>query len=256
MDEQEVNCSVCLEPFDEDDHSPRTLRCGHTLCTFCIEALLQRFVNDRNCPECRKPLKITNVYHLPVSYTVLRLSRTLSDVNFKLVNELLEDGDVCLEHGSPIITWCKECCKWMCRRCRCGNGCSDVLPLAEALLHLKRERVDKTNIMINSLYRKKEFYENMRLSLEVEIAQIKEKLENVVENLNKIEDAIVTVEEDEAKVVEINSIMRIERAIRRSKKHMEEFKDFLDENSRESTPEVPPLPAPIDFQVTIHHLYC
>lgn len=247
MDEQEVNCCICMEPFDEDDHTPRTLKCGHTLCSFCIESLLQRCVNDRNCPECRKPLKITNVSHLPVSYTVLRLSHVLSDVKYKLLNEVLGDGDVCLKHGFLINSWCKECDMWLCRRCKCREMCSDAMPYSDALLHLKRELVAETNLVIFDLLQKKEFYEEMKHSLELQISELKGKLEGVAEKLRKIEIGIASVQEDEAQVIEVNSVKRIERSIKQSKKHISELQNFMEENSRESTPEVP-LSTPVDLQ--------
>ncbi|CAD7704972.1 unnamed protein product [Ostreobium quekettii] len=50
-----MDCSLCCEPFEEDGHhAPRTLHCGHTFCTHCIEMLERtqpRF--SARCPECR-----------------------------------------------------------------------------------------------------------------------------------------------------------------------------------------------------------
>lgn len=55
--EREVNCPICFEQFEEA-HAPRTLRCGHTVCTPCLETILTRAAGDRLCPECRRPLKV------------------------------------------------------------------------------------------------------------------------------------------------------------------------------------------------------
>lgn len=74
--EREVTCPICFEQFGEE-HAPRTLRCGHSVCTPCLETILTRTAGDRNCPECRRPLKVTAVAHIPVSYTIMRLARAL-----------------------------------------------------------------------------------------------------------------------------------------------------------------------------------
>ena len=35
-------CSLCLRRFDEAEHAPRVLRCGHTFCTACLSGLVQK----------------------------------------------------------------------------------------------------------------------------------------------------------------------------------------------------------------------
>ena len=30
-------CCVCLDPYDNDEHKPKFLSCGHTLCLKCLQ---------------------------------------------------------------------------------------------------------------------------------------------------------------------------------------------------------------------------
>jgi hypothetical protein len=32
-----ITCSICLTEFDQDEHSPKFLPCGHTLCSSCLK---------------------------------------------------------------------------------------------------------------------------------------------------------------------------------------------------------------------------
>ncbi|CAL2043949.1 unnamed protein product [Caenorhabditis brenneri] len=46
-------CSVCLERFtEEDQHTPRVLKCGHTFCLGCITKLWKS--GYIKCPTCRE----------------------------------------------------------------------------------------------------------------------------------------------------------------------------------------------------------
>lgn len=71
--EREVTCPICFEKFEED-HAPRTLRCGHSVCTPCLETILARPAGDRNCPECRRPLKVRSSLSLSSLSAVANIS--------------------------------------------------------------------------------------------------------------------------------------------------------------------------------------
>lgn len=53
-----VSCVICTEQFrDAGERTARSLRCGHTLCTGCLELLLRGAISGaRACPSCREPL--------------------------------------------------------------------------------------------------------------------------------------------------------------------------------------------------------
>ncbi|XP_026288467.1 uncharacterized protein LOC113213575 isoform X2 [Frankliniella occidentalis] len=68
-----MECSVCLEPFDQEKRRPKCLPCGHTFCIECLS-------NDRfgaTCPQDRKRFP-TLPEDLPDNFTVLSLVSELS----------------------------------------------------------------------------------------------------------------------------------------------------------------------------------
>ncbi|XP_045610055.1 tripartite motif-containing protein 72 isoform X3 [Procambarus clarkii] len=265
MEEHEVNCSVCLEPFHEELHSPRTLRCGHTFCTPCIEALLQRSHQDRICPECRKPLKISAVAHIPVSYTILRLSRALSSANSDPhIRVQIEDGEACLVHGAPIISWCQPCNNWLCRECMCKKECTTSMNLSEALLYLKQTYVDGAEKSLSILTDKKALFVKGKQKIDQEMLELRQKSAKLDEALKKLDEGIIALEEYEAKAVEASSSRRLVRVLNKTNTYVADIntwlKDLVQESALEApsktvlpttvpavpTPEVP-LSGPIDF---------
>ncbi|XP_026292706.2 uncharacterized protein LOC113217070 isoform X2 [Frankliniella occidentalis] len=50
----ELQCDICFLQFDLDNHRPKVLPCGHTICKQCVEnpAL------GRKCPVCRKNMAV------------------------------------------------------------------------------------------------------------------------------------------------------------------------------------------------------
>ena len=66
-------CPVCLDEYNENNHLPRNLPCGHMACTDCISVILAS--STPRCPECRSNIVSESVTELPVSYTVLHLAQ-------------------------------------------------------------------------------------------------------------------------------------------------------------------------------------
>lgn len=69
---------MCLTGFDGAVQRPRTLPCGHTVCTLCIEKLKGQ--DCVTCPECRLKHAIPEGGQFPVSYTIEALIRMMRDV--------------------------------------------------------------------------------------------------------------------------------------------------------------------------------
>lgn len=48
---KDIECKICCEPFDDDDHRPlMLLTCGHGACRKCIDEIMER---TGLCPTCR-----------------------------------------------------------------------------------------------------------------------------------------------------------------------------------------------------------
>ncbi|KAK3877501.1 hypothetical protein Pcinc_017788 [Petrolisthes cinctipes] len=226
MAEGEVNCIICLEVFEENGHMPRTLRCGHTLCTPCLAALLERPPNQRSCPECRHPIKITSVDHVAVSYTVLRLARALEQAQGAGLS--IRSGDTCPSHSRPFSAWCKLAKRWVCPRCKCHPSCSQLVPLKEAVLNDKRQTVKDTEDRLASL-------ENIKGKLRERRDKLVKQLDEVNTALTRLGQVISGLEETEAHVVNAATPTTLSRANARHKPNMKAATELLAKHSTQDS---------------------
>ncbi|XP_050706384.1 uncharacterized protein LOC126991736 [Eriocheir sinensis] len=70
-------CPVCLTGFDDLVQRPRTLPCGHTVCTLCTDKLKEQ--GRVTCPECRVSHVVPEGGQFPVCYIVEAFIRRLRD---------------------------------------------------------------------------------------------------------------------------------------------------------------------------------
>ncbi|XP_034250930.1 uncharacterized protein LOC117651224 [Thrips palmi] len=59
-----MECPVCMDEFDVAARRPKSLPCGHTVCSHCLEGLQQRL-----CPKCRKGF--SDPAKLPDNFSIL-----------------------------------------------------------------------------------------------------------------------------------------------------------------------------------------
>lgn len=78
-----MECSVCYSTFDSHEHRPRTLPCGHTFCTTCIEGVVDRTSSTARCPSCRAFSFATFAEQFPVSYIAEALMTQLEKMKMK-----------------------------------------------------------------------------------------------------------------------------------------------------------------------------
>ncbi|XP_050717847.1 uncharacterized protein LOC126999354 [Eriocheir sinensis] len=72
-----AECPVCMIGYDGTLHRPRTLPCGHTVCTLCIDQLKEQ--GRVACPECRVSHAVPEGGQFPVCYAVEALIRMMRD---------------------------------------------------------------------------------------------------------------------------------------------------------------------------------
>ncbi|XP_063856166.1 uncharacterized protein LOC135097961 isoform X2 [Scylla paramamosain] len=75
MDDNVEDCPVCLNTFDDTLRRPRTLPCGHTVCSPCIDGLKQQ--GAVTCPTCRASHAVPEAGQFPIAYAVEGLVRRL-----------------------------------------------------------------------------------------------------------------------------------------------------------------------------------
>lgn len=118
------NCQICINPYDDGNHSPIVIQCGHTFCKTCVKRILQQksgSINNNNnnsislfgiipqqkekCPVCKKP--ISNNELVP-NYELLSL---ISNSKRKLDN-------LCESHNSETLNfYCNNCKQLICQMC-------------------------------------------------------------------------------------------------------------------------------------------
>lgn len=66
-------CLVCLQSYDEAQHRPMMLPCGHTICVSDLRSLLTGPRSNPLCPLCRSPLPTTQpADKFPTNYQLLQ----------------------------------------------------------------------------------------------------------------------------------------------------------------------------------------
>lgn len=71
------DCLVCLTPFNDTLQRPRTLPCGHSFCTQCINGLQEQ--DPVTCPTCRCRHTVPEGGQFPISYTLEAVIKRMRD---------------------------------------------------------------------------------------------------------------------------------------------------------------------------------
>ncbi|XP_064106680.1 uncharacterized protein LOC135215666 [Macrobrachium nipponense] len=122
----ELQCCVCKQNYS-DWVIPRSLPCGHSVCSVCISQIV---LHRKSCPECRTPFQEDTAQDLPVNHSIQRLSRVLNfkgpdhDGNLQLEFPITfqhsrkqENAGKCPNHGLCMFFMCLRCLVPVCRNC-------------------------------------------------------------------------------------------------------------------------------------------
>nr|XP_045615124.1 tripartite motif containing 13-like [Procambarus clarkii] len=78
QDNKPEECSVCFNDYDDNQLRPRTLPCGHTFCSQCIDNAIKN--GQLTCPSCRAEHAATAATQFPISYAVEAFVRKLKNI--------------------------------------------------------------------------------------------------------------------------------------------------------------------------------
>ncbi|XP_069192262.1 uncharacterized protein [Procambarus clarkii] len=78
MDNKPEECSVCFNNYDDNQLRPRTLPCGHTFCSQCIDNAIKN--GQLTCPSCRAEHAATAATQFPINYGMEALIRKLKGI--------------------------------------------------------------------------------------------------------------------------------------------------------------------------------
>mmetsp|Transcript_27377 Transcript_27377/g.49281 ORF Transcript_27377/g.49281 Transcript_27377/m.49281 type:complete len:454 (+) Transcript_27377:468-1829(+) len=165
-----MECIVCFNVFDDVDHKPLFLSCGHTFCKLCLGDLHRG--SQLSCPVCNTLLSVSSVEALPVNYSLLNIPVATAEAPQK-------DSEAirCPQHPSKKG-------KFYCISCR-SVICSDCF-----INHKAHEMHDIDGYLGNSLdtiYQKAKNIEHVLATRQTELASI---LDKTVENVYKLEEEL------------------------------------------------------------------
>ncbi|XP_069161673.1 uncharacterized protein [Procambarus clarkii] len=78
MDNNPEECSACFNNYDDNQLRPRTLPCGHTFCSRCINNGIKN--GQLSCPSCHAQHAATAATRFPINYAVEALIRKLKGI--------------------------------------------------------------------------------------------------------------------------------------------------------------------------------
>ena len=116
-----IVCPICFEVYREPKSLPN---CLHTFCKSCIKSYSVTAVNKNSnfntfeCPVCRACYHDVNdcnkwVENLPNNHLIV----SLIDQGKMEKKELFCDSCIRLETSQPAVSWCPECCDYLCENC-------------------------------------------------------------------------------------------------------------------------------------------
>ena len=97
-----ISCKICVFPYDNMEHSPRIIPCGHTFCQECIKSLLK--VNHIQCPMCKKSFENKN--DLPINFEILNIINTRNIENFCIIHKNENLNFFCSDDRKLICQLC------------------------------------------------------------------------------------------------------------------------------------------------------
>ncbi|XP_066939351.1 uncharacterized protein [Macrobrachium rosenbergii] len=98
-----LQCRSCQNFYHRKDCLPRTLLCGHSVCSVCLTMLLK---DARRCQECGKPLgDKQDLESFPPNFQLLDIIE--AEFTKENAGERREEKRLCrtsLEHSKPVVT--------------------------------------------------------------------------------------------------------------------------------------------------------
>ncbi|VDI24710.1 Hypothetical predicted protein [Mytilus galloprovincialis] len=113
LQQRYLECGICTEAFDEENHIPKLLPCLHTFCLKCISSLHNR--KTLTCPLCKKThdIKTNDFSCLPKDNTRRDLTAFLE----KFAKHYSERCNICMEI-TKIVCKCENCSVNICSQCK------------------------------------------------------------------------------------------------------------------------------------------
>lgn len=101
----EIQCSICMEQYDNEKKTPRILdKCSHTFCQKCLKDMIKKlWLEDFTCPEWKEPYpSITQAKSFKKNFAIItilqRFTNTISSLHKPAATP--EDFQICVKQLS------------------------------------------------------------------------------------------------------------------------------------------------------------
>ena len=146
-------CIICLSHYNEGEHKPIILHCGHSFCHAClVEIKSSSTRQSTQCPTCRSPWH-GSVASLPVCYQLIPTKSELHLQPQTSTDSSSTPHKACEEHGFKIIFWCKTCGTEICKQCvaKTHKRCDFILSESayDFLYNAYKTEIDKMTHKVN-----------------------------------------------------------------------------------------------------------
>lgn len=132
-----MECGVCLKSWNFEDCVPKSLPCGHSFCSLCLEGIFARQKTGIQCPNCltEYEMSLAQVQGIPKNFAILSL---LHDKSLKgsFINNIKGRGSkngrwygeehiekviamhpTCDKHKLPLHSYAPETNHFLCDKC-------------------------------------------------------------------------------------------------------------------------------------------
>ncbi|CAL4099777.1 unnamed protein product, partial [Meganyctiphanes norvegica] len=143
---EETECIVCFSRYDDEEHRPRSLPCGHAMCSDCLETAIKE--QSKKCPKCRKLYSASNVNDISINYPLEGVIKLLNISKGTKSNDLPE----CPEHQLQLSHRCTTHRAWICQGCLKEDHSSEsckIIKVSDELSIKKSTQLDQTKPTVN-----------------------------------------------------------------------------------------------------------
>jgi hypothetical protein len=171
-----MECPICSDFFDDSEHTPRLLRCGHTCCELCLNHVIKD--SQIACPTCRDITVASSASSLSKNFTVLEFIASSKGTEMPTPKTTLSTN--CSEHpDEKVIRYCIEDAIAVCAEC--------------ILLHnghklIKLDDPSKPYLVLELRFQVKELLSKvheMAAMTEVKKLEMQQKHESIMSGFNK-----------------------------------------------------------------------
>ena len=105
-----MECDICCDTYKIDVKEPKILsRCGHTICSVCVEAMRRLSGDDISCPHCRV---LSSVNDVRTNFAVLGF------LNKATSEKSSTQRPFCMTHKDvQVNVYCVPCGQFICHEC-------------------------------------------------------------------------------------------------------------------------------------------